>query len=437
VSVLVLEPEPRVQLPTVAIPLSFVVAFGPVTLPPPAVTANVTLAPDTTFELASVTLTDGGVATAVDLDAVWLLPALIVMSAAGPVVPVAVNVTGLSDPDEAVRLFGPAAGPSFQLPTVAMPLALDVAVPPVTDPPPVATAKVTVAPEMALPFASVILTDGAVATFDPATAVWAFPTTIIRVPIDPGVPVALKVTDPDTPGALAVTLFGPAALPSVQLPTVAIPVKLVEVLAPVIDPPPLTTAKFTVAPLTGLPLPSTTFTDGAMGTTVPATAVCPSPPFAEIDPGALAMALAVNVTVISATALEPAVALAEGTVTDAVSVLAPAAVPSLQLPTVATPASLVICVAPVMDPPPPVTAKTTVTFCTPFPFASATLTEGGLATSSPTVALWPLDDAFAIVTADTGPGTNVTVAVFESADPARDAEITAGPAVVDDVRVAV
>ena len=39
--------EPNVQLPTVAIPLASVTWIGPVTLPPPAVTLNVTVTPTT------------------------------------------------------------------------------------------------------------------------------------------------------------------------------------------------------------------------------------------------------------------------------------------------------------------------------------------------------------------------------------------------------
>jgi len=50
------------------------------------------------------------------------------MVADGPAVPVAVNGTGLpeSEPEVAVRVFGPAVALSVQLPTVATPLALVV-----------------------------------------------------------------------------------------------------------------------------------------------------------------------------------------------------------------------------------------------------------------------------------------------------------------------
>ena len=67
VAVNVLDPavEPKVQLPTVAIPLPLVVAESPVPDPPPVATANVTLTPETGLLLASFTITLGAVETAV------------------------------------------------------------------------------------------------------------------------------------------------------------------------------------------------------------------------------------------------------------------------------------------------------------------------------------------------------------------------------------
>src|SRR5206468_4927871 len=50
----------RIQLPTVAIPLPFVVWVPPVTLPLPAAGANVTATPATALPLPSCTITDGG-----------------------------------------------------------------------------------------------------------------------------------------------------------------------------------------------------------------------------------------------------------------------------------------------------------------------------------------------------------------------------------------
>ena len=65
----------------------------------------------------------------------------------------------------------PTDAPRVQLPTVAMPNVVVVGVAAVTLPPPVATEKVTVTPDFALPNASVIRTDGAVATVVPMRAV--------------------------------------------------------------------------------------------------------------------------------------------------------------------------------------------------------------------------------------------------------------------------
>jgi hypothetical protein len=75
-------------------------------------------------------------------------------------------VTGLPerDPLVAVSVLPPAAVPSVQLPTVAIPLALVVAEPPATLPPPDATANVTATPFTGFPAASLTITLGGVAT---------------------------------------------------------------------------------------------------------------------------------------------------------------------------------------------------------------------------------------------------------------------------------
>ena len=67
VAVRVLGPAvvPRVQLPTVAMPLAFVVCSAPVTVPPPEAAANDTATPCTGLLVASRTITEGGAATAV------------------------------------------------------------------------------------------------------------------------------------------------------------------------------------------------------------------------------------------------------------------------------------------------------------------------------------------------------------------------------------
>ena len=66
---------PRVQPPTVAIPLVLVVCDAPVRLPPPEPTANVTATPAIGFPKRSVTSTAGGLPTADPATAVCPLPA--------------------------------------------------------------------------------------------------------------------------------------------------------------------------------------------------------------------------------------------------------------------------------------------------------------------------------------------------------------------------
>ena len=67
-----------------------------------------------------------------------------------PAVPVAWKVTAPTLA-VAVSVFAPAVVPSFQEPTVAMPLAFVVALVPPAEPPPEAVANVTPTPETGLP----------------------------------------------------------------------------------------------------------------------------------------------------------------------------------------------------------------------------------------------------------------------------------------------
>jgi hypothetical protein len=83
--------------------------------------------------------------------------------------------------------------PSVQLPTVAIPLALVVAVPPVTLPPPPVTVKVTVTPLIGLFNASFTITLGAVATAAPLFAVCASPALIAIDETGPGATVIAEV----------------------------------------------------------------------------------------------------------------------------------------------------------------------------------------------------------------------------------------------------
>src|SRR5207245_5150789 len=113
---------------------------------------------------------------------------VIASCAAAPATPVAVNVTGLPvrPVAVAVNVFGPAAVPSVQDVTAAIPLAfVSTAVVGLTVPPPVATAKVTATPATAFPLASFTITDGGMSTAVPTVAVWvlpAFTATWVAVP---------------------------------------------------------------------------------------------------------------------------------------------------------------------------------------------------------------------------------------------------------------
>ena len=100
------------------------------------------------------------------------MPAFTAICVAVPAVPVAVKVTGepVRDPLVAVKVFEPTVVPNVQLPTVAIPLTLVVADVPVAEPPPVATAKVTLTPLTGLLLASSTITLGEVDTAVPAVA---------------------------------------------------------------------------------------------------------------------------------------------------------------------------------------------------------------------------------------------------------------------------
>src|SRR5437762_1096627 len=111
-------------------PLPLVVWLPPVIVPFPGATAKVTATPVTGFPFASFTITDGGELTAVPAVAVWLVGLFAAIVAAAPAVPVAVKVTGLpvSDPDVAVRVFGPEIGRALCRDSVAVPLGVVVLV---------------------------------------------------------------------------------------------------------------------------------------------------------------------------------------------------------------------------------------------------------------------------------------------------------------------
>src|SRR5690606_2632884 len=90
---------PRVQLPTVAMPLAPVTWLSPVADPPPLATAKVTATPLTGFPDASLTSTLGAVGRAVATVAVWPSPAFAAIVAAGPAVRVMVPLTAAVSPE--------------------------------------------------------------------------------------------------------------------------------------------------------------------------------------------------------------------------------------------------------------------------------------------------------------------------------------------------
>jgi hypothetical protein len=124
------------------------------TLPPifpsPLVTTNVTLAPFTGTPAPSFTTTVRGPQKKRLPSATWLSPLTIVI-VAGAAPPVAAKVTVGRALAVAVSVFVPGVAPSVQFPTVAMPLAFVIAVAPVTDPPPEATANVALTPATGFP----------------------------------------------------------------------------------------------------------------------------------------------------------------------------------------------------------------------------------------------------------------------------------------------
>src|SRR5437870_5425832 len=124
--------------------------------PPPAVTANATVEPETALPAASFTATTSGIGSDVPYAAFWLLPETSATLAAAPAAAVAVKVTGepVRPETDAVTVLVPATVPSLST-VCARPAASLAALNGVTEPPPAVTVKATVVPETALLFASV------------------------------------------------------------------------------------------------------------------------------------------------------------------------------------------------------------------------------------------------------------------------------------------
>src|SRR5262249_40141903 len=148
------------------------------------------------------------------------------------------------------------------------------------------------------------------------------------------------------PVELAVRVFAPAVVLSVHEPTAAMPLAFVVALPPLLNE--------IATPETGVPYWSVTSTDGAVETFVPTVAVWPSPALTDSEPAASCTAVAWNV--------------AEPTEAVAVRLFAPALVPSVHEPTVATPVRSVVCERPVAEPPPEATLNVTATPETGLPY---------------------------------------------------------------------
>src|ERR1039458_2199946 len=183
----------------------------------------------------------------------------------------------------------------------------------------------------------------------------------------------LAVAVPDRLPAVALTCCGVLILPSVQSGVFATPLmSVVTTRGPVRKPSPATTRK--VTGILGTPLPnlSATLNETACVSCVPANAVWLLPLTTLRTLGAPGAPVAVNV-----------IGWRPDTVT--VSMLVPARVPRVQIPTDVGPAALVVG-APVIVPPPLVTAIDTATLPSALPLASATTKVGDAASAAPAVA---------------------------------------------------
>src|SRR2546430_17058351 len=246
-----------------------------------------------------------------------------------------------------------------------LPFVVAVSVPP-SVPPPVAIAAVTVTPAWltALPLASRNCTTGCRANATPLCAVADGAVLIVSCVAAPAVAVALKLTG--DPAPVACTVCVPAVVPSVQV-VVAMPLPLLVDVVGLTDPLPVAGVHVTETPPTGLLNRSATRTESCVGKVVPTVPVCPSPPAGVICDAPAAVALILNVTVVSLPAI----------VAVAVVVCVPINIPTVRN-VCACPFASAVRVAGLTDPPPPhAAAHLTVPPATGFPVASLTGTPVG------------------------------------------------------------
>jgi len=136
VSVCVPAVEPSTQLSTAAIPFEPVVADDPDIKPLPVGTAKVTVAPLTGLLFRSLTMTLGGIATAVLTGADWLFPAFTAICVAAPAMGVIAELVPVDEPSSVpVIVYAvPATVPVVNI-TVALPAALVILVNAKKEPP--------------------------------------------------------------------------------------------------------------------------------------------------------------------------------------------------------------------------------------------------------------------------------------------------------------
>ena len=276
----------------------------------------------------------------------------------------------------AVSVLTPGDAPSAHFPTCATPLPLAVAIPPVTLPPPEATAKVTVAFGTGLFPASVTRTAGltlAPKPTSPGRLLPAYRATWAGAPI--ASEVAVKATGlPAIPVPVTVaTSVSVPTLPSVQLPTVATPLALVTWVAPVIEPLPAGTENVTPTPGTGLLKVSFTTTAGGVVTVAVVVTDWPSPACLATLLAAPGLAVALKGTGIATPGLP------------ADTLWVPETGPSVQVVRAWPLTSVVADGVPTL-PPPPLTEKVTVAPATACVVESFTCTTSGCASALPTVA---------------------------------------------------
>jgi hypothetical protein len=271
--------------------------------------------------------------------------------------------------------------------TVATPLAFVSVAALLKEPPPPVLAHVTLRPEVATGLPYVSVSWAVMVTGEPAAGVYPLDvTTYLLAAAATVVIAALVPVRVEGLVLVAVTVYAaPATVPEVNV-AVATPFALVVLLA-VIEPPLPALLHATERPevLTALPYWSASW---ALMVAVP-----PADGLYVLDVTRYLVAVpaapvAANVT---GEPLRPAA--------EAVSVLAPAVVPSVQESTVATPEAPVVAEPPLTEPPPEATAKVTATPGTGLLLASLTITLGSVETAEPAVALWPLPALKAIVTA--------------------------------------